>query len=252
MLRVSRVWPAVVLVAIAAGCGSSHSAAPTTTETIPTIPKKTLQLVVRQFPRELAGSVVFNIDRTQGAPGKRGSWRRKYIVSLTHLLLRRSWVRGTGDQRKARYDLVSATEAFSGFENLTNSKCKTTHIVWAGAGKPATGVVEIFGPKFDASVGFVFLVPQRGRTTTRPCGSHGAGARNTVTRTARIVGNANLKLVASKTPAGRFSIGIQIQSSTAGSGETGGYTINGMLAPPDTGTPVQLCRSHGGKLTCPA
>jgi hypothetical protein len=207
---------------------------------------------VQQFPRELAGSVVFKIDRTLGTQGKPRSSRRKYTVSLTHLLLRRTWVRGQGDARKARYDLVSAREAFSGYEDLTSSKCKTTRTVWAGSGAPPNGAVEIFSPKFDASVGFIFYVPQRGRTTTRPCGSHSGGRRNTVTRTARIVGNANLKLVASKTPAARFSIGIEIQSSTVGSGETGGYTINGNLAPPLTGSPVQVCRSHSGKLSCPA
>jgi hypothetical protein len=252
MSRVSRVWPAAALVAIVAGCGSSHSAAPTTTATIPTTPQKTVELVVQQFPRELAGSVVFNIDRTQGKPGRPRSSRRKYTVSLTHLLLRRSWVRGKSDQRKARYDLVSAKETFSGFEDLTSSKCKTTRTVWAGSGARATGAVEIFSPKFDALVGFIFYVPQRGSTTTRPCGSRSGGVQGSVTRTARIVGNANLKLVASKVPAARFSIGIEIQSSTAGPGQSGGYTINGSLAPPQTGSPVQVCRSHGGKLTCPA
>jgi hypothetical protein len=252
VLRVSTVIAVAALAAIAAGCGSSHSTAPPTTSSIPTIPKKTLQLAVKDFPNQLAGSIVFNIDRTHGDPRKPGGWRRQYTVKLTHLVLRRIWVRGKGDQRKARYDLVSAKEAFTGFEDLTNSKCKTTRIVWAGSGKPATGDVEIFGPKFDASVGFVFLVPQRGATTTRPCRSGGAGARNTVTRTARIAGNANLKLVASKVPSNRFAIGIEIQSSTAGTGETGGYTINGILAPPATGSPVQVCKEQGTKLTCPA
>ncbi|HZD97330.1 MAG TPA: hypothetical protein VE132_04105, partial [Micromonosporaceae bacterium] len=115
------------------------------------------------------------------------------------------------------------------------------------------GAVKIFSPKFDAEVGFSFLVPQRGTTVTRPCRSTSGGTRNTVTRTAEIQGNANLKLTATKTPAGRFSIGIEVQSSTAGPQETGGYTINGTLAPPaNSSHPVQLCRQQGDKRTCPA
>jgi hypothetical protein len=113
--------------------------------------------------------------------------------------------------------------------------------------------VEIFSPKFDAPVGFVFLVPQRGATTTRPCGATSGGQKNTVTRTAKIEGNANLKLTASKAPAARFSIGIEIQSSTAGTLESGGYTIGGTLAPPaGASNPVRLCRQQGDKLNCPA
>jgi hypothetical protein len=42
-------------------------------------------------------------------------------------------------------------------------------------------------------------------------------------------------------------------SSTAGPQSSGGYTINGSLAPAaGAGTPVQLCRERDGKLTCPA
>src|SRR5439155_1753187 len=119
-------------------------------------------------------------------------------VTLSHLLLRREWVHGNGDSRKASYHLVSAREAFSGYEVMTDSKCKTTRTVWAGSRRPATGTVEIFSPKFDASVGFVFLVPQRGKTTTRRCHSTGGGTKGTASRTARIVGNANLKLTATK------------------------------------------------------
>lgn len=253
MLRLSRGLPAVALVVIAAGCGGSHSSAPTTTTApVNTVRKKTLELVAANFPAQLAGSLVFKINRTQGHPKKPGGWKRKYTVTLDHIQLRLTRVQGKGNARKARYDLVSAQESFTGFEDLTNSKCKTTHIVWAGSRRRPTGAVEIFSPKFDAEVGFVFLVPQRGNSTTRPCRSSSGGRRNTVTRTARIQGNANLRLEKSTSPADRFSIGIEIQSSTAGSQETGGYTINGILTPPAAGKPVQLCRSRGGKLTCPA
>jgi hypothetical protein len=239
-LRASRALPVVALAAIAAGCGGSHSTVPT--QPVSTLPKATTSLVVQSFPSALTGSLVFDIDRTQGNPRRPGGWKRKYTVKLDNLVLHLSGVEGKGDQRKARYSLVSARESFTGFEDLTDSRCKTTHIVWAGSGRKPTGTVELFSPKFDGEVGFVFLVPQRGRTLTRPCQAPSGGRRSTVIRTARIEGNANLKLVASKAPADRFSIGIEIQSSTAGSQASGGYTINGNLAPAAVGKPVQLCR----------
>lgn len=114
--------------------------------------------------------------------------------------------------------------------------------MWAGSGRKPTGTVELFSPKFDGEVGFVFLVPQKGKTLTRPCNATSGGKKSTVVRTARIQGNANLKLVPSKDPSQRFSIGIEIQSSTAGPGASGGYTINGNLVPAGVGNPVQLCR----------
>jgi hypothetical protein len=239
--RASKVLAAAALVAVIAGCGSSHSTAPTT-QPVNTLPKKTTSLVVENFPSALTGSLVFNIDRTQGNPRKPGGWKRDYTVKLDNLVLRLAGVVGKGDQRKARYSLVSADESFTGFENLTDAKCKTTHVVWAGSGHKPTGTVEVFSPKFDGEVGFVFLVPQRGKTLTRPCSASSGGRRSVVIRTARIQGNANLKLVPSKTPTDRFSIGIEIQSSTAGPQTSGGYTINGNLAPAAVGNPVQLCR----------
>jgi len=252
-LRASRAFLVVAMVAIAAGCGSSHNAAPpTTTETITMLPKKTTSLAVQNFPSTLTGSLVFNIDRTQGSLRHPGGWKRKYTVTLDNLVLHLSGIEGKGDKRKARYNLVSAKESFNGFETLTDSKCRTTHIVWAGSGQKPTGTVEVFSPKFDAEVGFVFLVPQRGRTLTRPCKATSGGQPNTVTRTARIEGNANLSLTPSKTPKQRFQIGIEIQSSTAGTQASGGYTINGNLAAAGVGKPVQLCRERGGKLDCPA
>ena len=252
MLRVTRALPAVLLAVIVAGCGGSHSSAPPTTSTIPTIPLKTLQLTVQKFPQTLEGSVVFNINRTQGNPKKAGGWKRKYTVTLDHLVLRLSSVQGEGAKRQARYSLVKAHESFAGTETLTNAKCKTTRIVWAGSAQPPTGTVQIYGPKFDAPVGFVFLVPQRGASTTRDCHASSGGTKNTVVRTAKIEGNANLKLTASKQPAARFSIGIEIQSSTAGAAQSGGYTIGGTLTPPAVGKPVQICRQQGDKLDCPA
>jgi hypothetical protein len=247
VLRTPKMLAAVALVAVAAGCGSSHSSAPTTTEQSP-LPKKTASLAVQNFPSALTGSLVFDINRTQGSLRQPGGWKRKYTVKLDNLVLHLSGVEGKGDKRKARYSLVSTNESFKGFEDLTDSKCRTTHIVWAGSGQKPTGTVEVFSPRFDAEVGFVFLVPQRGRTLTRPCKSSSGGRPNTVTRTARIEGNANLKLTPSKTPTHRFQIGIEIQSSTAGSQASGGYTINGNLAPAGVGNPVQLCRqtSSGG------
>jgi hypothetical protein len=254
VLRVSRAFPiaAVALAIILAGCGGSHSTAPTTTTgPISTIPQKTLALVVDKFPSSLAGSITFRIKRAQGKPNKPGSSTRNYTVTLDNLVLRLAKVQGTGDKRTARYDLVRAHESFSGFETLTNSKCQTTRIDWAGSGAPPRGAVEIFSPKFDAEVGFSFLVPQRGTTTTRPCRSSSGGRHNTVTRTAEIQGNANLNLRATKTPAGRLSIGIEVQSSTAGPSQSGGYTINGTLAPPaNSSTPVKLCRENGNQLDC--
>jgi hypothetical protein len=255
MRAVPRVWRAsavVALAVLAAGCGGSHTTAPTTTTPVNTVPQPTLELVVKNFPAELAGSLTFKIDSTQGNPKKPGGWRRRYTVALDHIVLRLTGVQGKGDKRQAGYKLVSAQETFSGFEDLTNSKCKTTHIVWDGSGKRPTGTVAIYGPKFDASVGFAFLVPQRGATTTRPCSSSSGGVHSTVTRTARIAGNANLRLATEKNPLGRFSIGIEIQSSTAGQSRNGGYTITGLLAPAGAEAPVQLCRESGTKLTCPA
>jgi hypothetical protein len=246
--------PAVVVAVVLAGCGSSHSSAPpTTTSTIPTIPKKTLELAVQKFPQTLDGSISFTINRIQGKPNRPHGWKRRYSVTLDHIVLHLTGTSGKGDQRKARYNLVKAHESFTGSETLTNAKCQTTRIVWAGSDQAPTGTVELFGPKFDAQVGFVFLVPQRGTTTTRPCRSSSGGQKSSVTRTARIEGNANLKLVAAKNPAGRFSIGVEVQSSTAGPDQSGGYTINGELAPPASASnPVQICRSDGGKLDCPA
>jgi len=246
------VFAAAALAVVAAGCGSSSSSAPPTTTDVPTLPKKTTSLVVQSFPSALTGSLTFVINRTQGNPRKPGGSKRDYTVNLDHLVLRLSGVEGKGDKRKARYSLVSSAESFSGFEDLTNSKCKTTHIVWGGSAQKPIGTVEVFSPKFDGEVGFVFLVPQHGRALTRPCKASSGGRRNTVTRTAKIQGNANLKLTPSKTPADRFSIGIEIQSSTAGAQESGGYTINGNLAPSGVSRPVQLCRETGGKLICPA
>ena len=245
MLRVTRAFAVVALVAVAAGCGSSHSSAPPTTTAIPTLPKKTTSLVVQNFPAALTGSVTFIINTTQGNPRKPGGWERKYTVKLDNLVLHLSGVEGKGDKRRARYSLVSSDESFTGSEDLTNSKCKTTHIVWAGSGRKPTGTVEVFSPKFDGEVGFVFLVPQRGKTLTRSCKASSGGQQNTVTRTAKIQGNANLKLQPSKSPTQRFQIGIVIQSSTAGQQSSGGYTISGNLAPAAVGSPVQLCRETG-------
>jgi hypothetical protein len=251
VLRVSRALPAVALVALVAGCGGSHTATPpTTTQQVNTVPKPTLELVVDNFPSELEGSVVYRVNSVQGNPKKPGGVKRNYTVMLDHLVLRLAGVRGKGDKRQARYNLVSAHQSFSGFEDLTSSKCKTTHIVWDGSGKAPVGAVQIYSPKFDAPVTFVFDVAQRGTTMTRPCRSSSGGVRNTVTRTARIDGDANLRLEATKNPAGRFSIGIEIQSSTAGPAQSGGYTINGTLVPPETGNPVKVCRQASGRPTC--
>jgi uncharacterized protein (DUF4415 family) len=246
VLRVTRAFAVVALVGVAAGCGGSHSATPPTTEPISTLPKKITSLVVQNFPESLTGSVTFVINRKQGKPKQPGSWKRNYTVKLDNLVLHLSRIEGKGDKRRARYNLASSDESFTGYEDLTNSKCKTTHIVWAGSGRKPTGTVEVFSPKFDGEVGFVFLVPQRGKTLTRPCNASSGGQRNTVIRTARISGNANLKLTPSKSPTQRFSIGIEIQSSTAGQQASGGYTINGALAPAaGAGRPVQLCRETG-------
>jgi hypothetical protein len=252
VLRSSGALVVVALAIVLAGCRGSHSSAPTTTETVPTLPKSVTQLAVKSFPASLAGNLTFNIDRTQGNPKQPGGSRRNYVVKLSNVQMHLANVQGTGAKRTARYNLVSADESFSGYEDLTNSKCQTTHIVWGGSGHAPTGAIAVYGPKFDSRVGFIFLVPQRGRTLTRPCGATTGGTPNTVTRTARIVGFANLKLKNTKAPSQRFAIGIQIESSTAGSGESGGYTINGSLKPPDSGTPVQICKQHGDKLTCPA
>jgi hypothetical protein len=240
------VFAVVALVVVAAGCGGSHSSAPpTTTEHISTLPKKTTSLVAQNFPSALTGSVTFIINRTQGNPRKPGGSKRQYTVKLDHLVLHLSGVEGKGDKRKAHYSLVSSDESFTGSEVLTTSKCKTTRIVWSGSAHKPSGTVEVFSPKFDGEVGFVFLVPQRGKSLTRPCTASSGGQKNTVIRTARIEGNANLKLVPSKTPSQRFSIGIEIQSSTAGPQASGGYTINGTLVPASVGSPVQLCRQTG-------
>ena len=256
MLRVSRtfaVGAAVLLAGVVAGCGGSGNAAPpTTTQHVSTLPKKTTSLVVQNFPSALTGSVTFTINRTQGNPKKAGGWKRHYTVTLDNLVLHLSHVEGKGDKRKASYSLASADESFTGAEDITNSKCQTTHIVWAGSpGRKPTGTVEVFSPKFDGEVGFVFLVPQKGKTLTRSCKATSGGQPNTVTRTARIEGNANLNLRPSKTPTERFAIGIEIQSSTAGASSTGGYTITGSLAPAaDVGAPVKVCRQTGDKLDC--
>jgi hypothetical protein len=250
VLRFSRAFAvvaAVLLAGVVAGCGSSGGAAPSTTQQITTLPKAKTSLVVQNFPSALTGSVVFTINRTQGNPKKAGGWKRHYTVTLDNLVLHLSHVQGKGDQRKASYSLVSADESFTGAEDSTNSKCQTTHIVWAGSpGHKPTGTVEVFSPKFDGEVGFVFLVPQKGKTLTRSCKATSGGKRNTVARTARIEGNANLNLRPSKTPTERFAIGIEIQSSTAGASSTGGYTINGSLTPAAAvSNPVQLCRQTG-------
>lgn len=124
------------------------------------------------------------------------------------------------------------------------------HIVWDRSGRHPTGTVEIFSPKFDAPVRFVFLIPQRGATLNAALSTSSGGQPNTVTRTANIQGNANLRLTSTKDPAGRFSIGIEIQSSTAGPAQTGGYTINGTLVPSSTRAPVKVCRQPTGQTTC--
>jgi hypothetical protein len=236
-----------MLVGVAAGCGGSKSTAPTTTTTPPvtTLPDKTTSLRVENFPSALTGNVTFTINQTQGNPKKAHGRKQNYTVKLDNLVLHLTGVTGKGDNRKARYSLQSVDESFTGSEVLTNSKCKTTQIVWAGTGQKPTGTVEVFSPKFDGEVGFVFLVPQRGTTLTRPCGATSGGTRSTVTRTAKIQGNANLKLQPSKTPNERFSIGIEVQSSTAGRSESGGYAITGNLVPASVGNPVQLCRQTG-------
>lgn len=243
---------ATALVVVAAGCGGSHNAAPpTTTPPTSTVPAKTAALVAQNFPQELTGSVAFNINRTQGNPKKAGGWRRRYTVTLDNLVLRLDAVTGKGDKRKAHYTLASANESFKGFEDITNSKCQTTHIVWAGSSQKPTGTVEVFSPKFDGEVGFAFDVPQHGNTLTRSCKATSGGTPNTITRTAGISGNANLRLEDTKAPTQRFTIGIEVQSSTAGPASTGGYTINGSLVPAsDVGSPVKLCRDDNGKLDC--
>ena len=234
-----------MLVGVAAGCGGSKSATPTTSPPIPTLPKKTTSLRVENFPAALTGDVTYAINAKQGNPKKPHGREQKYTVKLDNLVLRLASVTGKGDNRKARYSLQSSDESFTGSEVLTTSKCKTTKIVWAGSGQKPTGTVEVFSPKFDGEVGFVFLVPQRGKTLTRPCTASSGGTHNTVTRTARIQGNANLKLKPSKTPSDRFSIQIEVQSSTAGPEESGGYSINGNLIPAKVGIPVQICRQTG-------
>lgn len=214
------------------------------------MPQPALDLVVQSFPTELVGGVSFSVDSTKGNPKKPDGWIRKYTVALDHIVLRLTDARGKGDERRARYRLESARESLSGFEDRTSSKCETTHIVWDGTSRRPTGTVVIDSPKFDASVAFAFLVPQRGATTTRACNSSGAGVRSTVTRAARISGNANLRLETEKNPLGRFSIGIEIRSSTVGPSQSGGFTISGTLKA--AGAPVRLCRESGGKLSCPA
>ena len=155
MLRFSRVLAVaagVLVVGVVAGCGGSHSATPpTTTQQITTLPKKTTSLVVKNFPSALTGSVQFTINRTQGNPRKAGGWKRHYTVKLDNLVLHLSHVSGKGNNRKASYSLVSADESFAGSEAITNSKCKTTHIVWAGSpGQKPTGTVEVFSPSSTA------------------------------------------------------------------------------------------------------
>jgi hypothetical protein len=257
VLRVGRAFgvaAVAALVLVAAGCGGSGSSspsttAPTTTQTN-TIPKQTTSLVVKNFPSTLTGGLTFHINSAQGKPNEPGAWKRRYTVTLNNLVLRLAGISGTGDTRQARYHLVSADEGFTGFENLTSSKCKTSHIVWAGTNRKPTGTVEVFGPKFDSSVGFVFLVPQQGKTVTRACNASSGGTKATVTRTARIEGNANLNLLPGQRPTKRFLIGIEIQSSTAGPQSSGGYTISGSLNPASEGSPVTLCHSTNGKLNC--
>lgn len=253
MLRAFTLSAAAALVVVAAGCGgSSKNVAQSTTQQTSTVPPATQALVVQNFPQQLNGSVAFVINRTQGNPKKPGGWKRNYTVTLDNLVMRLSGVTGTGVNRKARYSLVSADESFKGHEDITNSKCQTTHIVWAAApGQKPAGTVELFSPKFDGEVGFAFDVPQKGTTLTRSCKATSGGTPNTINRTARISGNANLRLENTKTPTQRFSIGIEVQSSTAGPSSTGGYTINGQLVPAsDVGAPVKLCRDDNGKLDC--
>lgn len=137
------------------------------------MPQPTLALVVQNFPTELVGNLTYAINSTQGNPKKAGGQKRKYTVTLDHLVLRLTSVKG--DNRQTTYKLVSAHQAFDGFEDITHSKCKTTHIVWDGSGRAPAGAVAIYSPKFDASVGFVFNIFQRGATATRPCGTTRAG-----------------------------------------------------------------------------
>jgi len=239
------------LALVVAGCGGPGSSAPTTTaQTAPGNTVPSTQLVVKNFPSTLTGTVTLAVDSRQGKENEPGASERKYTVTLNNLVLRLAGINGTGDQRRASYRLVSADESISGFENVTNSKCETSHIVWDGTNRTPSGTVDVLGPTFDSSVGFVFLVPLKGDALTRPCKATSGGRESTVSSTARIAGNANLNLLPGKSPTKRFLIGIEIQSSTNGPSASGGYTINGLLHPASEGRPVTLCRSADGKLDC--
>jgi hypothetical protein len=85
-----------------------------------------------ELPSDLTGNVTFVINQKRGNPKRAGGRKQNYTVKLDDLVLHLSGVEGTGDNRKARYSLQSVKESFAGPESLTNSKCQTTHIVWAG------------------------------------------------------------------------------------------------------------------------
>jgi hypothetical protein len=165
------------LVLAVAGCGGSGSSTPTTTAaTAPVnIPKQ--QLVVKNFPSTLTGAVRFDVDSRQAKENEPGSSSRKYTVTLNNLALRLARIDGTGDNRHASYRLVSADESFTCFENVTSSKCRTSHIVSDGTNRKPAGTVDVLGPTFDSSVGFVFLVPLKGKALTRSCKATSGGRR---------------------------------------------------------------------------
>jgi hypothetical protein len=256
-LRATRAFGlAAALVALGftvTGCGGSHSAAqtkPTDRQTVNTVPEQASQLVAKNFPSALTGFLTLDVDSAQGHQDTPGASKRKYTVTLDNLVLRLAGTQGTGNHRRARYRLVSADESIKGFENITSSRCQTTHIVWAGPGRKPTGTVDVLGPSFDAGVGFLFLVRQRGQALTRPCKATSGGRKSTLTSTAKIQGDANLRLEAAKDPTQRFSIGVEIRSSTVGPSASGGYTVSGLLAPTSESAPVTLCRNQGGNLDC--
>jgi hypothetical protein len=195
----------------------------------------------------------FTIDRTHLNPSKPGGFHRRYTVLLHDVTFRLKSVHGRGVTRTASYTVSAAQATFHGFEVLTTSKCETTRIVWHGRqGRRITGALRIYGTKFRSSTSYVFLVPQEGAAATRHCGSSGEPRRNTVIRTASINGNGSLKLSRSGPPEQRFVVMIEVQASTAGSNESGGYTINGSLEPPaDASIPVKICTQTGARLKCP-
>jgi hypothetical protein len=251
----------VTAAGVFSGCGSHKATAscpevsepPTTPvpEAIPTAKGEPRSLVAERFPARLVGSLSFTTDLIHDDPVKPYGSRESYSIALNKVSLKLTSVTGSGVAQRATYEVAGGQAAFHGYEVSTTKGSDTYRISWRGnPGHPITGLLAIEGRRIGSHVSYDLRVPQRGSKTKGACSPKDLNKATTVTRTAKIPGGAFLIL---RRPPSRqrFSVGIEVEGSTGGPLDKGGYAISGEFRPPPGSAPVICMRTRTG-LKCPA